>query len=417
MQGRPRNSKQRLLSTSLVDYKIMNVIYVGAIPPQHLVDEINNLGSYVDFATFTFQNALVSGLDNWFPEMRIITGIRVDNFPKVKKIYFKPEYFSHKNGEKKDDIFIGIVNLPLIKRVALFFDIRRNIKRMLKRDEQNVVIMYSMPSNQLLAVATLRKYLHRTCLVVPDLPEFMSNKGGILRRIGKAIDRKIVDWSVKRIDTFALLSSHMPERLPIDGKKWVQMEGLYHDVFEVVAVEKEVHKVILYTGAMGERYGINDLIKAFLMIDDPDYRLWIRGNGASNDEIRDMEAKDKRIKYIPPMPKKDLIELLQKATVLVNPVPRGQEFTRFFFPSKTMEYLASGTPVVMYHLDCMPKEYDEHIFYVTEESVKGLRDKLVEVCEMDRKELKEKGEKAREFVLTKKNAIVQTKKIVELLID
>lgn len=392
-----------------------NVIYLGTVPPQHIVDEVKELGSYMDFATLTFQNALVKGLDHWFPEMRIISGMRVDEYPKVKKIVFKPEYYSHKGDAEGKDYFIRIVNLPILKRMCCFFDIRKAIRRMLRKGEQNVIIMYSMPSNQLLAVATLRKFIYKSCLVVPDLPEFMTSNDGLLRRIGKAIDKKIINWSLKRIDTFALLSSHMKERLPIEGKKWKQMEGLYLEGYGEQLVEKDEHKVILYTGAMGKRYGIYDLLDAFAMIDDQDYRLWIRGNGASKETIEMLETKDPRIKFFEPMPKKDLLELLQRATVLVNPVPHHQDFTRYFFPSKTMEYLASGTPVVMYHLDCMPEEYDEHLFYVTNESVKGLRDKLVEVCEMEKKILYEKGKKAREFILTQKNAVIQSRKIVDLI--
>lgn len=393
----------------------MNVIYVGTVPPPHLVEEIKALGSYMDFATLTFQNAMVSGLDHWFPKMSIVSGIRVDEYPKVKKIYFNPESYSHKGDETKEDRFVGIVNLPLLKRLFLFLDKRRAIKRMLRKDEKNIVIMYSMPSSQMLAVVTLRKRLYKTCLVVPDLPEYMTGQGGLMRRIGKAIDRKFIDWSLRRIDLFALLSRHMAERLPVDGKSWVLMEGLYLDGYGEEVVEKDVHKVILYTGAMGARYGINDLLEAFALIDDPDYRLWIRGNGASKETIERLELKDSRIRFFEPMHKKDLLELLRKATVLVNPVPHSQEFTRYFFPSKTMEYLASGTPVVMYHLDCMPEEYDEHLFYVKDESVKGLRDKLVEVCEMDRAILKEKGNRAREFILSQKNATAQTKKIVDII--
>ena len=38
----------------------------------------------------------------------------------------------------------------------------------------------------------------------------------------------------------------------------------------------------------------------------------------------------------------------------VNPRQNNEEFTKYSFPSKTMEYLASGVPVVAYKLDGIP---------------------------------------------------------------
>ena len=65
----------------------MNVIFVGGLHPEHLLKEIKDMGSYVDYASYTFHTALVSGLDYWFPDMRLVSALRVDAYPKVKKIY------------------------------------------------------------------------------------------------------------------------------------------------------------------------------------------------------------------------------------------------------------------------------------------------------------------------------------------
>ena len=80
-----------------------------------------------------------------------------------------------------------------------------------------------------------------------------------------------------------------------------------------------------------------------------------------------------------------------------------------------MEYLASGTPTMMYRLGCMPKEYDEHVFYVDDERVETLRDKLIEICEKPQTELNAFGAKARNFILTEKTPFILCGKIVDLL--
>jgi len=51
-----------------------------------------------------------------------------------------------------------------------------------------------------------------------------------------------------------------------------------------------------------------------------------------------------------------------KADVLVNPRENNEEYTKYSFPSKNIEYLASGNPVVAYMLDGMGDCYREYIY-------------------------------------------------------
>ena len=56
--------------------------------------------------------------------------------------------------------------------------------------------------------------------------------------------------------------------------------------------------------------------------------------------------KDNRIVFKGMVPNKIVVEDQLKATLLVNPRPSIGEFTRYSFPSKNMEYMVSGTPMV-----------------------------------------------------------------------
>ena len=125
--------------------------------------------------------------------------------------------------------------------------------------------------------------------------------------------------------------------------------------------------------------------------------------------------KDSRIKYYESMTKEDLLKLQKKATVLINPVSSLKKFTRYFFPSKTMEYLASGTPTIMSKLDCLPEEYYNHIYFFDDESIEGMKNKIIEVCEKPQDELNAFGKAASEFIINEKNEKKQAEKIVKLL--
>jgi glycosyltransferase involved in cell wall biosynthesis len=157
------------------------------------------------------------------------------------------------------------------------------------------------------------------------------------------------------------------------------VDGIYGGTpDEIFSTSKDEHKTILYIGKAEERTGIYDLIEAFKQIDDPDYRLWIRMYGDKKeylDNARERIKDDTRISLLPQMSRTELLQIERKATVLVNPIRPTQTFTRYYIPSKTMEYLASGTPTIMYKLDCLPEDYYSHVYFVEKETIESLRDK------------------------------------------
>lgn len=392
----------------------MNLIYVGSSNPEEVTHKLLKMGSNVNFASKTLQNALLEGLFAHNPNLKIISSWGISPFPKVKKIFFNREELSY-GGKTGNYIYVGALNLPIINLLSRFIRIRRELKRQLSRTEENSVIIYEVHTPYLLAVATLRKHIKKTCLIVPDLPEFMSGNNGSLHKILKRIDKFIISKCLSKIDSYALLSEPMQERLPMDDKQWTLMEGIFQPLEYEEQVEKETLRTIMYTGGVFHRRGVDLLLDAFEQIDKSNYRLWIRGNGDMVPEIKERAKKDPRIIYFEPMSREELLKMERRATVMINPTPPSLDFTRYFFPSKTMEYLASGTPTIMYRLGCMPKEYDEHVYYVDDERIEALRDKLVEICEKPQEELDAFGKSARNFILSKKSPFVQCGKILELL--
>ena len=99
----------------------------------------------------------------------------------------------------------------------------------------------------------------------------------------------------------------------------------------------------------------------------------------------------------------------------MNPRPTHEEFVKYSFPSKTMEYMASGTPVLTTRLPGMPKEYYPYVDFIEEESAAGIAAALKAVLTRSDEELFQKGQKARAFVLEGRNNVVQAKRILTML--
>ena len=174
-------------------------------------------------------------------------------------------------------------------------------------------------------------------------------------------------------------------------------------------------KVLMYAGSIHKDYGIYDLIEAFGTASIKGFELHLYGNCPNIEELNKAINKYNNIKYFGSISREKILDLESKALLLVNPRKPFKDFTKYSFPSKTMEYLLSGTPVLMYKLKSIPKEYDDYIFYIDEKSDNGLKDALQNICNMDTKILKEKGNQAVKFVVDNKSNVVQCKRILEFI--
>ena len=86
---------------------------------------------------------------------------------------------------------------------------------------------------------------------------------------------------------------------------------------------------------------IRDLIAAFNEIDDKEFSLWICGLVRST--FCEVAAKnDSRIIYWGLVEQNRVFEMQQQATLLVNPRKGDAEFTKYSFPSKTMDIWLQG---------------------------------------------------------------------------
>lgn len=382
-------------------------ILVGGVIPESMFPEIMEMGSDVDYAANKFQLSFIDGLSKSYEKVIVISAPLITSYPKANTICFRKKKILYLPNV--EIIITGYINLPIIKmasKCARIFGCLRTV------DKEADLLIYSPHSPFLVASYPFLRILKNNSLIIPDLPEFMASKTSKMYLLAKRIDHAIIDFCLKRVNSFILFSSLMSEKVQINGKPCMVMEGIYkNEALEMDADVNSREKIILYTGRADERYGIRLLLDAFAEITDPDYRLYIRGDGSMIEEVNLRSIEDKRIKHIGKLSSNELKRLQQQASVLVNPVSSKEEFTKYFFPSKTMEYLASGTPTVMSRLKCMPKEYEPYVFYYDEDTPKAIRDKIIEVCSLSDEKRKDIGQKARQFILKEKNADIQAARV------
>ncbi len=395
----------------------MKVIFIGGVYPPEEENAIRANSKFgLDNASNNLQWALIEGLDCFYANLTVVSMTPVRTFPRgYKKAFIQNSMFQRKPGSIAYSI--GFVNIPIVKHLSIYINLKRVLKKLIDKNEDTMIINYGIHSPKLKAIYDLKKKNKRikTCLIVPDLPQYMSESKNKAYLFLKKIDCQLINTYIKHIDSFVLLSRHMAERLACRNKPWIVVEGIYNIPSNETNADKQEEKIVLYTGNLGERTGVKSLLNAFRLINKSNYYLWIRGNGVLKKEVLEASKTDRRIKYFEEMSLKDLSHLMQQATVLVNPVSPQEEFSKYFFPSKIMNYMASGTPTITHRLHCIPEEYFDYCFVPDKEGEEGLRECIISVCEKPREELDAFGVIAKNFILNNKNPKAQTQKIFDLI--
>jgi glycosyltransferase involved in cell wall biosynthesis len=183
------------------------------------------------------------------------------------------------------------------------------------------------------------------------------------------------------------------------------------------ALEEELYhsRVCMYTGDLSNLNGIPKLLKGFALVADPDVRLWLLGKGECENVVMDAAAHDQRISFLGFLPNDEARALQRRATVLINPRPSQQEITKYTFPSKLLEYMQSGTPVLTTRLPGIPAEYYQYVFSIETETIEGIAEALRRTLSIPKDEMKKRGESAREFVVRDKSWQAQARRIAHFL--
>ena len=322
--------------------------------------------------------------------------------------------FIHYQDEEEENVhyhYYNTLNLPVFRQLMIFLSAFFSMLGVRKEKDTYAICDCLNIANAygLLFGAHLRKI--PVTLIVTDLPDMMGTKTGV---------KKINNRLFKKADGFIFLTEAMNERLNHLHRPYIVMEG-HVDADSTAPTEDERYetetgkKVIIYAGSLRKLYGIQNLVEGFLKTDIDQAELWIYGDGDYADELRQHAATDNRIKYMGVRGNPEIVREEQRAALLVNPRPAGPEYTRYSFPSKNMEYMVSGTPVLTTRLPGMPESYYPYIYLLDDETAEGIKNKLEEIFAESPEARYARGADAREYVLKEKTNVTQTGKIMKFL--
>lgn len=394
--------------------------FLGGLFPRERDSEIRRMTkSGLQSAANNLQWKFVKGFDLCLDaeSVHLLNSEYIGSFPKRYKGIAVPRYeFSHSDSAM-GDIGTGFINLPIIKEISRSIRLCAEIDKIrLDATEQVYFVGYAAtyPIVKALLHAKHRFPNSVTCLIVPDLPQYMElgKKGpGILR----AIKNNVVNREIGLMDCYVPLTAAMAPCLNTEISHCAVVEGIADDsdlADSQQYIDRITERYILYTGTLQYRYGIGELLSAFERIKYDDVHLVICGDGEAADEIRRLQAKDSRIHYMGVLSAEEIACLRAGASVLINPRRNEGEYVKYSFPSKMMEYLASGVPTVAYKLDGIPDDYDGLFIDAGEY---GLESAIAYALSMGTEDARQFASHARAFVLKHKGPKSQCDRVLSLL--
>ena len=391
---------------------------------KHLAERIVK-GKLSGISGHKLTEAMIQGIDSnlAFP-VTVFNVINTLNYPNFPQILFQDEMWSH--TEHSEDFHIGYVNLFGVKYLTQMEGLYKKLDSWVKgaNGERCLICVHNSYLPMMYAAMRIKNKYKRQitlCLSTGDIPGkeygLPTNSPNPMKNfLITHIVEPMIMRLVKQFDCFVFVTSHMAEAYDVSDKPFVVVEYAYTEQSSNsgdILYESEI-KRIFYAGSIREEYGIGHLLKAFSLIPDSDYRLVLAGGGSQVDEVRRYAERDNRIQYLGFISPQEVRQQQRQSTALISPRLGSLNFTKYSFPGKSVDSLASGVPYIAHRLPCDPPEYARYIQYADDESDEALCRKMMEVCSLPPDKRREIGVAARRFILTEKNPKIMCKRITDM---
>lgn len=390
----------------------MNILYVSCYPDISFKKIIES-GRIISQAAQKFNKLLVNGacLNSCDVEVAVIYKEN-DTIEKIET----ESYGSQKIKYHYCEIGGNFINRELTKKRFA----RDIVSKFAHKNPDGFIVIDSLSP---LAFDFSRESKKNNITVVMHITDFKDFLLPNPRHFFKKVKREFLIHKYykqfKFVDIFLLLTEPMRNKIRIGNRKYIIMDGVCD--FELLSSDAEKSdiannkKIFLYSGALSKQFGLQNLVKGFIDAHTQDSELHLYGSGDYVSELKEICSSYPTIKYFGTIPNEEIVSKQCSADFLVNPRPTKDEYTKYSFPSKNIEYMTSGTPIITTKLPCITDNYDPYVYYFEDDTAEGIKRTIEKCCELSDNELRKKGEMAKKYILENKNNKVQFERILALV--
>ena len=340
-------------------------------------------------------------------------------FPHEKRIIHKRNVVFL--NEKIKSINIGFLNFPIIKQFTQIHKVYRELKKYIKDNPDCEILAFNMFPQVGTPLRWIKKKYPKNkinCLLA-DLPIDNSVKRkGMSSFLRRMFDKETLK-NMQICDKYIVLNENVIEKY-FPNKQYIVVDGgvSEEDISKTdIKVEKCKEKNVLFCGALSHYNGIENLLDAFDLLKGKDIFLDIYGGGYLEQEVRNRAENNKNIRFFGSVLNEIALKKQMESWLLINPRIVDDPISQVTFPSKTFEYLLSGTPILTTRLNGYTSEYEKVMFFLPSDKPEIIADEIYRLSLTDEKELKKVANEARLFGIREKNWAKQAKRIYDFIIN
>jgi glycosyltransferase involved in cell wall biosynthesis len=389
------------------------IAFVGAVLPAGRAwpEQFNQ-------ALAMFQRFTLSGLSQCgFTIDRIFSMLPLVHFPEQRDLLVPFERTVSDDGFTLTQV--PYVNLPALKQLtaALTLFPALALWAFRNRRRERAILLHNLhPAPGIVCWAAAR--LTGTPIVAVIADVHVPGAGARERGFLNTLDFRLQTATIPRLDGIVALTRHIRDDFA-PGVPALLMEGAVSEDARAQPFEelqlRDGKVTFMYAGSLSATKGTALLLDAFRLLEGDRYRLWITGEGPMRGAVEEAAAADPRIRYWGFVPYGEAMRLYRQATIFVNPHASTVRSARYQFPSKILEYLAVGRPVISSVTPEIESEYGDIVILVQEESAEALAEAMQRAAAMPEVELAALGRKGRDFVLREKTWERQSARIAQFI--
>jgi glycosyltransferase involved in cell wall biosynthesis len=352
------------------------VLFVGQLFPEWMLSTILEQ-EIPPIQTQRFGKALVATLRAGFNEnVEVLSTAPLVDFPHSRLLFAPRAEWSIDN--KIQATMVSFLNLTVLKHLTRFTATFAFVSRWIlkNKNSRRIIILLGVQSCKLWGV--LFAQIFAPCITVSyltdDLGISLNWERSLLRKM-RQIDVILMKWGLQEVSGIIAMTPDLAEKLAPDRPVLI-MPTIAQSTPNTVTTNpynsKDDTFNITYTGKLSHTYGLDLLLETFRQANRSNWRLLISGWGELEDAVRDFARNNSQVEYFGFLNAAELSELRQRADVFINPKLTSAFTSSLAFPSKIVEYLSTGKPVVSTDLPIFDHEFRQHLIIAQSDSPEEL---------------------------------------------
>jgi glycosyltransferase involved in cell wall biosynthesis len=236
------------------------------------------------------------------------------------------------------------------------------------------------------------------------------------------LDWRMQQWLIPKFDGWiSVCDAAMEDLAP--GRQYLRMEGgISPEAVQRISRRDDARRnptqpfTMVAAGRIDETNGFHIMLEAMKVLPS-NFRLIIAGIGPLRATAESAAARDPRIEYRGLLPFDQVLDLYFQADLLLNVRVTRALHTRYFFPSKFMEYAASGTPVLTTATGHIPTEFADFVYILEDETPSGLARLIQQIASEPTSARAERARGAQRYMFANKTWAAQSRRVYDYLLE